>query len=98
MLKTLCTHSGGVPSMKKTFRTKILANRTNAMMSKVTCKLIPRIGTPSDVSGRKDGIRSKKTVIARSMVVTKPILSPLSTGIKKLGRARNISIILGMVR
>jgi len=98
MLKTLCTQAGGVPSMKNTFRTKMLANRTNAMMTKVTCKLIPRIGTPSDVSGRKDGMRSKKTVIARSIVVTKPILSPLSTGIKKLGRARNISIMLGMVR
>lgn len=84
--------------MKKTFRTKLLANRTKAMMTKVTYKLIPRIGTPSDVSGRKDGMRSKKTVIARSMVVTKPILSPLSTGIKKLGRVRNISIMLGMVR
>lgn len=84
--------------MKKTFRTKILANRTEAMTTKVTCKLSPRIGTPSEVSGRKDGMRSKKTVIARSMVVTKPILSPLSTGIKKLVRVRNISIMLGMVR
>jgi len=75
-----------------------LANRTKETMTRVTCKLIPRIGTPSDVSGRKDGMRSKKTVIARSMVVTKPILSPLSTGIKKLVRVRNIRSILGMVR
>ena len=84
--------------MKKTFRTKMLANRTKAMMTKVTCKLNPRIGTPSEVSGRKDGMRSKNTVMARSMVVTNPILSPLSTGIKKLVRVRNISITLGMVR
>lgn len=84
--------------MKNTFRTKILAKRTKAMMTKMVCKPIPRIGTPSEVSGRKDGMRSKKTVMARSIVVTKPILSPLSTGIRKLVRVKNISIILGMVR
>ena len=84
--------------MKKTLRTKILAKRTKDMMTMVTCKLTPRIGTPSEVSGRKDGMRSKNTVMARSMVVTNPILSPLSTGIKKLVRLRNISIMLGMDR
>ena len=84
--------------MKNSFKTKILQKRTKDMMTIVACKPIPRMGTPSEVSGRKDGMRSKNTVIANRMVVTKPILSPLSTGIRKLVRARNISIMLGMVR
>ena len=53
-LEMVCTHSGRVPFMKKTFRTKILAIRTKAMITKVTCKLTPRIGTPLDVSGRNE--------------------------------------------
>ena len=43
-------------------------------------------------------MRSKKTVMARSIVVANPILSPLSTGIRKLVRHKNISIMLGIVR
>jgi len=84
--------------MKNTFRTKILDKSTKTMITKVACKPMPRIGTPSDVSGRKDGIRSKNTVIANRMVVTNPILSPLSTGMRKLTRPRNISMILDAVR
>ena len=94
----LRTHWGGVPFMKKTLRTKMLPNRTKAMMIDVACKLMPRIGTPSDVSGRKDGISSKNTVMARSMVVTKPILSPLSTGMKNDVSVRVKSSVLGIVR
>lgn len=84
--------------MKKTLMTKMLPKRTKAMMTDVACKLMPRIGTPSDVSGRKDGIRSRNTVMARSMVVTNPILSPLSTGMKKDVRVRARSNVLGTVR
>ena len=84
--------------MKKTLITKMLLKRTKAMMTDVACKLMPRIGTPSDVSGRKDGIRRRNTVMARSMVVTKPILSPLSTGIKKDVKVKAKSNVLGIVR
>lgn len=84
--------------MKKTLMTKMLPKRTKAMMTDVACKPMPRIGTPSDVSGRKDGIRSRNTVMARSMVVTNPILSPLSTGMKKDVRVRARSNVLGTVR
>ena len=97
-VKRFCTDSGGVPSIKNTFSTKILANSTKDMMIIVACKPIPSIGTPSEVSGRNDGIRSKNTIIASRMVVTNPTLSPLSTGIKKLVSASIMSKLLGNVR
>ena len=84
--------------MKKIFSTKILANSTKAIMTIVACRPIPSIGTPSEVSGRNDGIRSRNTIIASRIVVTNPILSPLSTGIRKLVSASIVSKLLGNVR
>lgn len=84
--------------MKNIFRIKILVNRIKVMMIKVICKFILRIGILLDVLGRKDGMRSKKIVIVRSMVVIKLIFFLFFIGIKKFGRVRNISIMLGMVR
>ena len=59
---------------------------------------MPRIGKPSDVTGRKFGITSRNTVMASRMVVTKPMRSPLSTWIRKLLRATIISVTEGMTR
>ena len=84
--------------MKYTLTTNMLANNTNAMMIIVTWRLTPKIGSPSEVTGRKDGITSRNTVMARRTVVTKPIRSPLSTWIRKLLSARTVSKTEGIVR
>lgn len=96
--KIFCTDLGGVPSIKNIFSTKILAKSIKDIMTIVACKPTPSIGTPSEVSGRNDGIRSKNTIMASKIVVTNPILSPLSTGMRKLVRASIISKLLGNVR
>lgn len=84
--------------MKNSLSTRILARSTIHIITIVTIKFIPSIGTKLEVSGRRDDISSKNTIMANRIVVTKPILSPLSTGMRKLVRLRNKSIIQGPTR
>lgn len=84
--------------MKNSLSTRILDKSTILIITIVTIKFIPSLGTKLEVSGRRDDISSKNTIMAKRIVVTKPILSPLSTGMRKLVRLRNKSIIQGPTR
>lgn len=84
--------------MKNSLSTKILDKSTILIITIVAIKFIPSLGTKLEVSGRRDDISSKNTIMANRIVVTKPILSPLSTGMRKLVRLRNKSIIQGPTR
>lgn len=84
--------------MKNSLSTRILDKSTILIITIVTIKFIPSLGTKLEVSGRRDDISSKNTIMANRIVVTKPILSPLSTGMRKLVRLRNKSIIQGPTR
>ena len=84
--------------MKNSLSTRILDKRTILIITIVAIKFIPSLGTKLEVSGRRDDISSKNTIMANRIVVTKPILSPLSTGMRKLVRLRNNSIIQGPTR
>lgn len=77
--------------MKNSLSMRILDRSTIHMITNVLSMLNPSLGIPLEVSGRRDDISKRNTVIANRIVVTNPILSPLSTGIRKLVRLRNKS-------
>jgi hypothetical protein len=77
---------------------KMVAMRTTAIITIPVIISIPRIGSSSEVLGRYSGMSSRKTIIDNKIVVTKPIRSPLSVGIKKLMKVKKASMMAGGVR
>ena len=97
-LTNLCRAGGTLPSRWYIIRLTIVATRTSVIMISVAIINTPSKGMLSDVSGSDEGISSRNTIMPSRRVVIKPILSPLSEGMKKLARARKARISPGEVR
>ncbi|KXJ12581.1 hypothetical protein AC249_AIPGENE32, partial [Exaiptasia diaphana] len=78
------SHLGGASVRKKHLKTTIVANKTNEMRTSVSMTILPSIGISIDETGKDSGTTSKYTIRLSNSVVTKPILSPLSDGMRKL--------------